>query len=230
MEAKVIRSPFVKIMMGLREGVEFLPDAIASFDAQTHRKWFLEIGVNGTLQGLNKANACTRLSFGGPGIMVHDLTWAFNKPQAMNWMARRTLKRRYIAICDVDDLWYPEKLKKQLAAMEDGWDVVGTQAEYFGTSEGPIDIATGEITFDMLLEKNHLINSSVMMRPECAVWEDTDGLDDYPLWLKLAHEGKKLCNLPETLTKIRCHENQWFAGARDNSREIREHWRGVASC
>lgn len=225
----------ISILMALRNGVEFLPEAVASVKAQTYRDWSLHIGVNGFSWGSDVA--LTARKHRSRQIVVDELLNCNNKPQTLNVLAGVTATvdllqvestaRSLIAILDVDDLWEPNKLKKQLAVIEQGYDVVGTAAHYFGLRNHPIEVNSGEITFDMLLERNHIVNSSALMRRECAVWEDTDGLDDYPLWLKLAREGKKLYNLPDMLTKIRVHHNQHFAGERDNSDEIRERWQQV---
>ena len=67
----------------------------------------------------------------------------------------------------------------------------------------------------MLLQANGIINSSVLMRRELAVWEDTDGLDDYRMWLALSKRGIQLYNLDRELTWIRCHPHQWFATRND---------------
>lgn len=213
----------ISILMALRNGVEFLPEAVASVKAQTYHDWNLWIGVNGLPWG--SGIALIARNYQSPRISVIELPNCTNKPQTLNALAAYV--RPFIAILDVDDLWEPEKLEKQLATIEQGYDVVGTAAHYFGLRNHPVEVNVGDITFDMLMERNHIINSSILMRRECAVWEDTNGLDDYPLWLKLAHEGKKLYNLPDVLTKIRVHHNQHFAGVRDNSDEIREHWRRI---
>jgi glycosyltransferase involved in cell wall biosynthesis len=217
--------PKISILMALRNGIEFLDDSVGSVWNQTYQDWELLIGVNGhepQSEVWYLANLERNVN-----VKVFDLPDCKNKPQALNRMTKDAIGD-YIAILDVDDKWHRDKLAQQVQEMSSNdCDVLGTQAEYFGDSEGSVSIAVGSITFDMLLECNHLVNSSVLMRPECAVWDDTDSLDDYMLWLRLAHEGRKLWNMPSLLTYIRSHVGQWFAPRGGDAEAIREHWRQV---
>ncbi len=214
----------ISILTPARSGLKFLPETIATVAAQTYTDWEWIIGVNGFPHDSPTWLIARRLARGyAVTLDLHDCT---NTAQARNKLAQRA-KGEYVAILDVDDLWLPDKLALQISAMAiNEVDVLGTRGSYFGDNTGPIDADSGPITFDMLLNKNHILNSSVLMRRELAVWEDTDYLDDYPLWLKLAHAGKRIVNMPEYLTRIRNHQDQWFP-TRDNSDEIRREWQAA---
>ncbi len=208
--------------MAMRSGWEFIFDAVDSVMDQTYTNWELLIAVNGFPEDSLQYRIADLFAYYDSRIRPYDCPGCKSKPQALNLM-RGIAKGNYVAILDVDDVWQPDKLKIQQSLPVD-CDVIGTLAEYFGSESGPIDVKQGTITFDDLLERNHIINSSVLLPRELAVWDETDELDDYPLWLKLAHEGKVFYNVPKTLTKIRCHPDQWFAGKRDNSDALRQIW------
>jgi glycosyltransferase involved in cell wall biosynthesis len=220
----------ISILMAVKNGWKYFPASLASVLEQEHVDWELLVGVNGhpangkVFQQVHgwKGDIWAR-SQTAQNAYVIDLPGCQNKPAALNYMAGLA-RGTYVAILDVDDLWHPWKLAKQLAYLRD-YDVVGTMGEYFGTESGLIDVPCGPISFDDMMEKNCLLNSSVVMKREHARWPDTDGLDDYPLWLELASQGKRLMNIGgEPLVKIRCHPEQHFP-SRDDSHAIRERYR-----
>jgi len=201
----------ISIITPARTGLEFLNEAILSVQAQTYTEWEWLIGINGFQRGSEQYRAASKLEC--DKVRVFDLWECSNKPQTSAILVSAA-QGEFIAVLDADDLWLPSKLEKQ-AALVDKFPVVGTKATYFGTHSGPIDVPSGLVTFDMLLSANGIINSSVLMRRELAEWEDTDGLDDYRMWLSLSRRGVALYNLDEELTMIRCHPGQWFATRSD---------------
>lgn len=212
----------ISILMAVKTGWQYFPEAYASVCAQEHVAWELLVGVNG-LEYDSPVPDMIRSYTDGASADVFNLCASRNKPQALNRLVESACGS-HIAILDVDDVWHPWKLAKQLAYLRD-YDVVGTMGDYFGTESGPIDIPCGPLSFDDMMEKNCLLNSSVVMKREHAQWPDTDGLDDYPLWLELASQGKRLMNIGgEPLVKIRCHPGQHFP-SRDDSHATRERYR-----
>jgi len=212
----------ISILTGLRTGVEFLSQCAASIEAQTHRDWEWLVGVNGFRP--NSAVYRHALSMAdGDRVRVFDYGRAGPRPAIMHELLAEA-RGDLIAVLDADDLWAPTKLERQLA--ENDWDVIGTWGRYTGDAEGTIPSnQAAELTLDAMLEENALIHSSSLMRRECCQWPVTDLLDDYPLWLSLLEQGKRLRNVPEVLTTIRVHPGQHYAGNRDNSAAIREEFR-----
>ncbi len=213
----------ISVLIAVKTGVEYVSEAVTSVVAQTYHDWEILIGVNG-YRPLSMEYCHLKQLEVVPRCHVLDFPGCKNKPQALNAL-REWSDARHIAILDADDKWHPDKLKKQIPYLWD-WDVVGTQGQYIGTSNNFIGTPAGEVTHEMLLEANHVVNSSVVMRRELAVWPDTDGLDDYPMWLELTRRGNRVFNVPEVLTYIRCHEGQWFRnrsdadGIRTKSRQL----------
>ena len=137
-------------------------------------------------------------------------------------------KGRYIALIDTDDVWCDSnKLQSQLSFLDnnENINVVGTHARYLKNNvilQDNINIKMGNIFFSDLINCNHIINSSVVMRKECAFWE-SEFLDDYTLWLKIASEYRqvpKFFNLSTYSVLHRLHDKSFFNGTLEQSQAI----------
>lgn len=202
----------ISVLMAVKTSWEYIPHAIGSLMAQSYTDWELIIGVNGL--GSNSHAHTAACSFGmfTENQLVMDMPDVPNKGAALNAMIANA-NGDYIAILDVDDVWHPLKLERQLPLLQMGYDVVGTRGEYFGTVKDDIGVPSGQVGLDYLLKQNGILNSSAVIRRELAHWEPMDEpIEDYDLWLRLASEGRKLWNVNETLTFIRCHPGQWSHG------------------
>lgn len=198
----------ISILMPLHNGMEFLQESVGSIISQTYQDWELLIGIN----GLPWSHA--RKLFG----IISKLN--DSRISAMFFSSKGKIKSlKKLAACaesdvicllDVDDYWYPEKLEKQLPFIEK-YDVVGSDAMYFGEKEGYPGIFLGQLSVPMFTYQNPVINSAVMMKKECAQWqEEWEGLDDYNLWAHLLTQQKTFYNVPEVLIKHRIHQASYF--------------------
>jgi glycosyltransferase involved in cell wall biosynthesis len=124
---------------------------------------------------------------------------------------------KYVAFCDDDDLWMPQKLEKQVAVMERYPDVAlcFTRGITFGSggffSRRALKRGVRSNHFRALLFGNFIANSSVIVRRNVLTKVgpfNTDrflhGAEDYEMWLRIAY-GHKLIKLDEKLIKYRVH-------------------------
>jgi glycosyltransferase involved in cell wall biosynthesis len=137
-------------------------------------------------------------------------------------------KGKYVARFDADDVCYPNRLERQFSFLEKypEYVVVGSDAEYMLEDGNHLfQFSCIGHTHQEIKGKLYFycpfIHSSVMYRKDAVVKVGSYSLfahnfEDYFLWTKLINEGK-LCNLPETLIKVR------FNPA---SVTIDERWRG----
>ena len=117
-------------------------------------------------------------------------------------------KYHFIALLDVDDVWFPQKLDKQVPYL-DQYDVVGSQCLYFGDKSSQSTIRSGDISTFNFKRGNPMINSSVIIKKEWAHWNHII-LEDYDLWIRLRKQGKRFYNCEEVLVKHRIHSKSAF--------------------
>ena len=102
----------------------------------------------------------------------------------------------YIAFCDSDDLWLPDKLEQQLAIFKPDTTLVFSDGYIFDDTTKPKDRffylmkpAKGHVYGD-LVKGNFIATSSVIVR-KSALTEPFSGevCEDYRMWLSLARAG-----------------------------------------
>ena len=226
----------IDVLMAAKTSTQYMPQAIGSLLGQSITDWHLIVGVNGIkdepgvssdawargeiqISNAVQADAWNLTRAFASRTTILNMPLCPNKGQALNEMMRHA-RGELVAMLDVDDLWHPLKLQKQLLIIESGIEICGTQADYFDHHHGPLGTPPGRVTFTQLQRQNHVVNSSVLMRRELATWEPMDApLEDYEMWLRLARHGRSIWNLPETLTFIRQHDRKW-SGQRDWTRDL----------
>lgn len=132
-------------------------------------------------------------------------------------------KGSYLAFCDHDDVWFPEKLATQLQWMEEqGVGLCGTDALVYGTDQKFLEHYRFRFKSMQknLAWSNFIISSSALVRrdvlgqsrfPESAALR---GYDDYLLWLELATRTA-VGFIPQALLRYRVHERNL---SRENKR------------
>lgn len=117
---------------------------------------------------------------------------------------------RYIAYLDADDYWMHDKLKKQLAQMEQTGCVICSTARELMDMDGKL---TGHIIpvkeligYGDLLLSNRINCSSVVVRTEVArefPMHHDDSHEDYLMWLEVLRKYRTACAVNEPLLKYR---------------------------
>ena len=209
----------ITILMPIYNGIEFINDSLSSIIDQTFEEWELIIGVNGHEKSSFTYQFAVEYAKMDEKISVYDFYELKGKTDALNKMITFA-KYDYIALLDVDDIWLPGKLEKQVPFLKD-YDVVGTQCVYFENIENVSpEIPFGDLSDVDFTKVNPIINSSSITRKELCLWKG-DGLEDYDLWLRLKNQDKKFYNIDEILVKHRIHNSSAF-NSKDQNERLKE--------
>lgn len=119
-------------------------------------------------------------------------------------------KGEYVAFLDADDIWGPEKLKKQLALIREKDCVLCSTARELMTLDGEmtgyiIPVRT-EYSYFTLLQHNQINCSSVLIKTEVAKefpMHHDDSHEDYLMWLEVLKKYRRGCAVNEPLLKYR---------------------------
>jgi len=194
--------------MPIYNGIEFINESVTSVLEQTFEEWELIIAINGHPENSNEYQIAKEYETISDRIRVLDFYNIKGKAETLNCMIPYC-KYDYVAILDVDDIWFSEKLQTQKNYLT-YYDVVGSQCVYFGDLEGiKPNIPLGIISSFDFTQVNPIINSSAIIKKECCNWIE-NGIEDYELWLRLKSEKKSFYNCSDVLVKHRIHKKSGF--------------------
>jgi glycosyltransferase involved in cell wall biosynthesis len=204
-------------IIAVKNGMPYLPETLASIEAQTYKNWEVLVWDNGstdsTLEELNRWIP-SRL----PGKVITD------RPTSVGMSRAELVKNCETELCatiDADDINLPERLEKQVDFLTSHLDVavVGSQI-YFVNEQGEytsdlytVPLNHDDIVHEMLFQ-NSIIQPSVLFRRSAILevgnyrfelgWNGVN-IEDYDLWLRVAAANYKLANLNIPLVKYRIH-------------------------
>ncbi len=149
-------------------------------------------------------------------------------PASARNLGMRRATGEYLAFLDGDDLWYPEKLERQVATMEANSrvDLLFSEAWMFRDEGGARQRLrkigyTGDPTFRQLLFGDFIPNSTVLLRRsviERVGWLNEDrgliGVEDYEYWMRVAYHGV-MAGLAEPLGLYRLREGSLMGDGRE---------------
>lgn len=204
--------------MPIYNGIEFIDESVNSIINQTYQEWELIIGING--HPPNSSVFQKAKEYENKKIKILDLFEINPNPSELNGKSKalnemiKNAKHNWIALLDVDDIWLPTKLEKQIPFLEN-YDVIGTMCQFIGIFQKIPSLPLNEINDFDFLSKNPIINSSCLVRKELCYWSN-HLLEDYELWLKLWKQGKKFYNVPSIEVIHRIHWGCFFKHKTNN--------------
>lgn len=139
------------------------------------------------------------------------------------------VKGRLVAFLDNDDLWYPEKLEKQVRfIIENNYSFIYSEYELMnedGSPKGKTIKTAGVINYDKYL-KNTIIGSGTIMidtnKTGRLLMPDNATSDDMALWCKLLKDGHQAYPMKEVLMKYRVRSNSASANKLKAAKDV---WR-----
>ena len=204
------KDPCVSIVVTTYNRVELLPETLESILSQTFVDFELivvdNVSDDGTREYVTGLTDLRIRYFRNPNDGIIAVNRNFGIRQA---------KGKYIAFCDDDDLWLPDKLEQQVSLLNknSGVALCYTHAESF---IGQRIIATRmnrrhvrRNHFFHLLRGNFFPNSSVLIRRKIfqelgLLTEDRLLREDYEMWLRIA-KSCQLLGLEASLVRYRVH-------------------------
>lgn len=203
----LLYKPTISILIPIYNGIKYIKESINSVLSQTYKDWEIIIGINGHPK--NSEVYKNAKIYECQNIKVYELDTK-GKSASLNKMLEYC-SGNWIALLDVDDIWFPNKLEYQIQYIKE-YDIIGTKCQYFGDIEGIIpEIPKGDLSSFDFKSVNPIINSSCLLKKELCFWkQEWDGIEDYELWLRLKSQHKKFFNLEEVLVKHRIHSSSSF--------------------
>ena len=211
-------SPLVSVIMPAYNAEAYIGDAIRSVVAQTYANWELIVVDDGSTDKTRKVVG----EFSAREERIKYFAQQNGKQGKARNAGIRNARGSLLAFLDADDLWLARKLELQIQAMaETSADVVYSSgiifrdeephddSKVFPTTFGKTD---GRQTFEMLLYRNTVPVTSVIMRREIlekAGWFDErpayQSCEDFDLWLRAAKAGASFYGMREQLFRYRRH-------------------------
>lgn len=210
----------ISILMPIYNGIEFINKSVPSILEQTYDKWELLIGVNGHSENSEVYKFAKAFEEKNNKIRVFDFYNIKGKSNTLNEMIKYC-NYDYIALLDVDDMWYPQKLEVQSIWLN-AYDVIGTNCIYFGGRTGLVPpIPLNDFSNFDFAKVNPIINSSVVVRKELCWWNPKiDGVEDYDLWIRIRKQNKRFYNCPQITVKHRVHNLSAFNSGGKNNMQV----------
>ena len=215
-----VEKPLVSIVMPVYNAEHLIAAAIRSVQAQTVQDWELLV-IDGCSQD-KTADIVARISRGDARIRL-----AWNEKHSSVAQSRNKglsmCQGKYVAFLDSDDVWYPDKLEKQIACLEENdADLVYSSyaiVDHAGKQQCRNYIVPRTVSYEQLLQENVIGCSTVLLRRHCVEenrFDESIFHEDYALWLKLLHSGCKAVGVTEVLVDYFYHTdskagNKWNA-------------------
>jgi teichuronic acid biosynthesis glycosyltransferase TuaG len=195
----------------------WIEQTLKSIQAQTHRHW--QVLVADDASSDETPHIVSKLAKGDRRIRLLRMPANTGGPAGPRNYALEQATSEWVAFCDADDIWHPQKLEVQLRiANQQDSDLVCTSIRDFTSSRfladdpvaEPHAMPTEKIALWRLLSKNVIPNSSVMCRRRLIAQEGgfdesrkLVAVEDYDLWLRLVESGAKVTKVQVPLVNYR---------------------------
>lgn len=213
-----MKTPVVSIVVPSYKHAAYLPACLAAVQAQTFSDWELILIDDGSPD--DSVAIARQIAASDPRMQVHvneQNLGTYGTEERGRGMARG----KYLAILNSDDLWGPEKLELQVAALEADRDAafcytLGWKVDEHGEVDdvedvhGQWPIERRQEPLSYLLYENRILASSVLFRTDTVHFDPSLRYSgDWVALLSQALLGPAVC-LDERLTFWRMHSNNTF--------------------
>ena len=201
-------------LIAVKDGMPFLPETLASLEAQTYPNHSVILWDNGSNDGTVE-EAQRWLPSQLPGLVVADRPMFLGLSRAALVEAAKT---ELCAIIDADDVARPERLQAQVEFMARNPEVAACSCHFEKIGEtgeslnfvGKLPLHHDDIV-PWFLTPSPICQPGVMLRRSMVLEAGNyreQYLEDYDLWMRLAHK-RKLGNVDQVLLSYRVRENSF---------------------
>ena len=198
-------NPLVSIITPSYNAEKYLVQTIESVRKQSYQNWEMLIvddySVDRTLQIIE--SYCKK----DDRIKLIRLESNQGATKARN-RAIKEAQGRYIAFLDSDDIWFPEKLEKQMSFLQQNdlvlsysaYETIDAHTHYINTRNVP-----PVLTYEDMLKSNHIGNLTGIYDTNFfgKVYLKNQGHEDYILWLELMKQIESTQGIQEPLAQYR---------------------------
>ena len=198
----------VSIITPLYNSQTYIRETIKSVQDQTYSNWEMIIVDDASTD--ESTEIVKKIAVDEPRIKLNIFTNNQGPALARNWAIAES-KGRYLAFLDSDDLWYKNKLEKQLDFMiknlypitYSAYEKINEVGEYIG-SVNPIK---EEVGYYDIIKSNHIGCLTAMIDLKLIgqkfYMPNIKKRQDHALWLSILKNGIRAYCLPERLGKYR---------------------------
>lgn len=205
-------------LLPVKNGMPYLPEALASIEAQTYRNWEVLAWDNGSTDG-TIAELHKWIPSRLPGRVITD------NPLSLGNSLARLVESAQTELCariDADDINHPERLEQQVAFLLERPEVaiVGADIEFIDENGRVYPGAWVHPEHDAevrwrTLWKCSFNHPTVLYRRSVVLaagnYADCKPGEDYDLWLRIARIAE-VANIPRVLVKYRQISTSFMAG------------------
>ncbi|MFY4775146.1 glycosyltransferase family 2 protein [Metabacillus sp. RGM 3146] len=199
--------PLVSIITPSYNSTKYIGDTIASVQAQTYDHW--EMIIVDDCSKDNSREYIKGFAEADPRIRLIELEVNSGAAVARN-TAINNAKGKYAAFLDSDDLWFPEKLEKQIAFMEEkGYALTYSAYQLMQENGEKLDRfinVPDEVTYKDLLKGNIIGCLTAIVNIEKTGHIEMPNIrtrQDYALWLSILKRGFTAYGMNEVLACYR---------------------------
>lgn len=216
----------VSVIMPTYNCERFIEQSVQSVIAQTVTDWEIRIVDDGSTDGTYEVLKPYLDRY--PAIHYTKLS-GNSGPAAARTEAIRQATGKYVAFLDSDDVWFPEKLERQIAFMEESGAVFSCtaygQMNEIGESLGVVCVPPEKTDYKKMLRlSNPIGNLTVMYNQEKLGKYEVPNIkkrNDFALWLRILRDTPECVGMPEVLGRYRIRENSVSS---NKLQQAKYHW------
>lgn len=214
----------VSVITPVYNAARFINETLQSILAQTYKD--LEIVLVDDCSQDDSAKIIAQYKAEHPNVVYFKQAKNQGAAVARN-TALKLAKGRYVAFLDSDDLWYEDKLSKQLAFMKQKDASITCTAidtiDDNGNSLNSIREIYEEFNYEVILKNTMIATSTVLIdRNKTGDFQMPlrRGGQDYATWLMLMRNGVKCFGLNEVLSRYRVTSGSLSSNKWDSIKQV----------